>query len=440
MASEQAAASPFRWWVLALLFLSISINLLDRQVLSVVAPLLRERLGISATGYGRMVFGFMLGMALTQLPAGMLLDRWGPRIGLSLMCAWWSAANMLHALARTVPHFAVFRFLLGMGECGNYSGGLKVIAQWFPARERALAAGIFNSGTLAGPIIAVPLVTGLMLRLGWQTAFVATGSLGFLWAMAWALVYRSPEGSKFRVPSSRPPEAGSPSLELETTNLELGLGHLLRFRQTWGLLMVRALAGPVSQFYWFWLPEYLKRERHLSLETIGLLAWIPYFCGGLGNLAGGWFSSHLIRRGWPVDSARKLTFALAVALTSTSGLTPFVSSTGVALTLICAAVLGINAFAATFMASLTDIFPQQAVARVAGITGVGDSGMSMFLMLATGAIVDRFSYLPVFVSAACSPMLALAVIFLVVRRIEPCEAAKTPTLAPLGLGPSFRSH
>lgn len=419
MPSEQAA-SPFRWRVLALLFFSITINLLDRQVLSVAAPVLRDTLGISATGYGKIVFAFMLGMALTQLPAGMILDRWGPRRGLAAMCGWWSAANLLHAFARTVPQFAVFRFLLGMGECGNYSGGLKVIARWFPARERALAAGIFNSGSLAGPIIAVPLVTWLMLRFGWPAAFLLTGSLGFLWAVAWALVYRSPEGSKFQVPGSRPPQAGSPNLELETTNLELTLGRLFRIRQTWGVFLVRALAGPVSQFYWYWLPEYLKRERHLSLEMIGLLAWIPYFCGGVGNLGGGWFSSHLIRRGWAVDSARKLAFGLAVLLTATSGLIPFVSSAPAAMALICAAVLGINAFASTFMASLADIFPERAVARVAGITGLGDSSMSMFLMLATGAIVDRFSYSPIFISAACAPMLALAVIFLVVRRVEPC--------------------
>jgi ACS family hexuronate transporter-like MFS transporter len=157
---------------------------------------------------------------------------------------------------------------------------------------------------------------------------------------------------------------------------------------------------------------------------IGLLAWIPYFCGGVGNLAGGWFSSHLIRRGWGVDSARKMAFGLAVLLTATSGLIPFVSSAAAAMALICAAVLGINAFASTFMASLADIFPERAVARVAGITGLGDSSMSMFVMLATGAIVDRFSYLPIFISAACAPMLALAVIFLVVRRVEPCLDAR----------------
>lgn len=398
---------PFRWWVLGLLFFSITINLLDRQVLSVVAPVLRDTLGISATQYGQILFGFMLGMALTQIPAGMLLDRWGPRLGLTLMCGWWSAANLLHAFARSVPHFAALRFLLGMGECGNYSGGLKVIAQWFPARERALAAGIFNSGTLLGPIVAVPLVTWLTLRYGWQAAFLAPSTLGFFWVAAWVTTYRNPPTSA-SIPTA---SAAGP----------LGLAELFRLRQTWGVLAVRGLAGPVSQFYWYWLPEYLKRERHLTLEMIGLLAWIPYLCGGIGNLLGGWFSGYLIRRGWTVDRARKCAFVLAVALTTTSGLTPFLASAGSAVVVICVAVLGINAFAATFMATLTDIFPERAVARVAGITGLGDSGMSMLLMLATGAVVDRFSYLPVFLSAACAPALALAAIFLVIRKIEPLK-------------------
>ncbi len=401
--------------MLGLLFLSITINLVDRQVLSVVAPVLRDTLGISATQYGSLLSAFMLGMALTQIPAGMLLDRWGPRLGLALMCGWWSAANLLHAFARSITQLAALRFLLGMGECGNYSGGLKVIAQWFPVRERALASGIFNSGTLLGPIVAVPLVTFLTLRYGWQAAFLVPSTLGFLWVSAWLAMYRSP------INTDEPPVLPDQPARNVSPTETLGLGRLFQLRQTWGVLVVRGLAGPVSQFYWYWLPEYLKRERHLSLEMIGLLGWIPYMCGGIGNLFGGWFSGRLIRRGWPVDSARKCAFVMAVLLTASSGLIPLLASATSAIVVICVAVLGINAFAATFMATLTDIFPERAVARVAGITGLGDSGMSMLLMLATGAVVDRFSYLPVFVGAACAPALALAAIFLVIRRIEPCS-------------------
>ncbi len=397
---------PYRWIILALLFISIMINLLDRQVLAVVAPVLRDTMGMSATQYGRIVFAFMLGMAIMQLPAGVLLDRWGARAGLAAMCAWWSAANLAHAFARSVPHFGILRFLLGMGECGNYSGGLKVIAQWFPVRERAFASGIFNSGTLLGSIIAVPLVTWITLRYGWPMAFVVPSSLGFLWVFAWLAMYRNPP----EPPGVATAAGAGPSL-----------GRLFQMRQAWGVMAVRGLAGPVSQFYWFWLPEYLKRERHLSMEMIGLLGWIPYLCGGLGNLLGGWFSSRLISSGWPVDRARKIAFVLSVVLTSASGLTPFLPNAASAIVVICVAVFGIASFAATFMGMVTDIFPQQSVARVAGITGLGDSGMSMVLMLATGVVVDRYSYLPIFVAAAAAPALALAVIFVVIRRIEPCR-------------------
>ena len=401
--------SRFRWWVLAFLFLSILINLLDRQVLSIVAPVLRDTFGMSATQYGQIIFGFMLGMALMQIPAGIFLDRWGARLGLTVMSCWWSAANLVHAFARSVPQFFALRFLLGMAECGNYSGGLKVIAQWFPSCERALAAGIFNSGTLVGSIVAVPLVTFLTLRFGWQVAFIVPSTLGFLWAAVWATVYRSPQSGAADInPNAKRGGAGA-------------LGQLFRMRQTWAVLAIRGLAGPVSQFYWFWLPEYLKRERQLSLETIGLLAWIPYLVGGLGNLGGGWFSSHLIQRGWIVDRARKCAFLVAVVLTATSGLVPVLPSVAAAIVLICVAVLGINAFAATFMGMLTDIFPEQYVARVAGITGLGDSGMSMFLMLATGMVVDRFSYLPIFISAACVPAFAFVLVLTVIRRIERCH-------------------
>ena len=191
-------------------------------------------------------------------------------------------------------------------------------------------------------------------------------------------------------------------------------------RQVWGVFGIRALAGPVTQFYWWWLPEYLKHERGLSLEAIGIWGAIPYVCGGIGNIFGGWFSSELIRRGWGVDPARKAAYLLSIALTGASALIPFTRSASTALAIICIANLGINSFAATFMATLADIFPENAVARVAGITGIGDSGMSMVLMLLTGIVVDRFSYLPIFIAAAAAPALAVVVLYTVVRKIEPC--------------------
>ena len=392
-----------RWWILLLLFLSMTVNFLDRQVLSLVAPVLRDQLGLSNTQYGTIVFCFLLGMTLGQIPAGILMDRKGARAGFTFIVAWWSVANMLHAFARSMVQLASLRFLLGLGECGTYSGGVKVIGRWFPARERALAAGIFNSGSLAGAIAAPPLIVFLMLKFGWPAAFLIPSAAGLLWLIPWLWMYREPT----RQCPAGVAEAPAP-----------GLLQLLAMPAVWGVILMRSFGGPVTHFYWYWLPEYLKRERGMSLEMIGMFAWLPFLCGGLGNIGGGWFSSRLIQRGWSVDRARKTAFVLATLLCLMALLVPPAPNAAVALGLISLATLGINAFAANLMGLITDLFPQQILARVSSLTGVGDGAMSMTMMFLVGVVVDRFSYLPVFIGAGVLPVLSLASLLVLVGRIR----------------------
>jgi ACS family hexuronate transporter-like MFS transporter len=393
-----------RWWILALLFAAMMINVLDRQVLSLVAPVIREQMRLSNTDYGVILFCFLLGMTVGQLPAGLMLDRKGPRIGLPFLVAWWSTASLVHAFARSAGQLSLFRFLLGMGECGFYSGGVKVIGRWFPVEERALAGGLFNSGSLAGSVLAPPIITALLLRYGWPAAFWVPSVLGALWIVPWLLVYRSPEA------------APGKSLVEEAP---VSTGALLACRALWGVVAMRAFGGPVSHFYWYWLPEYLKAERGFSLAEIGLTAWMPFFAGGLGNIGGGWFSSTLIRRGWTVDRARKSAFVCAAALCLAALGVPLAPGAASALALLCAAAFGINAVAANLIGLISDLFPHAALARVTALTGVGDGAMSMLMMLATGYVIDRFSYLPVFVAAGLFPAMALASLFLLVGRIAP---------------------
>lgn len=393
------AADPARWGVLALLFFSIAVNLIDRQVLSVLAPVIRDELKLSNTQYSFILFSFLLGMALTQVPAGMLLDRRGARAGLPVLMFAWSIANGLHAAARNVWHFCTFRFLLGAGECGNYSGGIKVISQWFPVSERALAGGIFNSGTVIGAFLAPPLIVAISARFGWRAAFILPSALGLLWILPWLALYRD------RQPAGKS-GARQPFLPL------------LRFRQVWGIMLMRMLGGPVVHFYWYWLPEYLKRERHFSMEMIGLLAGIPFLFAGLGNLAGGWFSGWLMHRGRAVDSARKMAFAAGAAFCLMSMLVPLAPGELLPVALICAATFGISAYVATHIGTLTDLFSEGVLARVTGLTGLGEGIMNMVLMVATGVVVDHFSYLPVFVAAGLMPVLGVASLFLLIRRIE----------------------
>ena len=392
-----------------MLFLSIAINLLDRQVLSLMAPLIRDELSLSNTEYSDILLFFLLGMTLFQLPAGQFLDRFGARAGLAAIMVWWSAANALHATARNVWQLCGFRFLLGAGECGNYSGGIKAISQWFPPHERALAGGVFNSGTVIGAALAPLVIVPLGLSLGWRWAFVLPSVLGLLWLVPWLMIYRD-----------RPaPESGSGVATAPAAGLKLS--RLLQVRQVWGAVLVRAMGGPVIHFYWYWLPEYLRRERAFSMEEIGMTAWAPYLSAGLGNVLGGGLSSSLMRRGMGADRARKTAFVAGAALASSSIAAPWAQTSAGALTAISLATAGVAMIAATHIGMLTDLFSEKTLARLTGVTGMGEGLVNMVLMVATGVVVDAFSYTPVFLAAGLMPLLALASVFVLVRKIERVE-------------------
>jgi ACS family hexuronate transporter-like MFS transporter len=400
--------------ILLLLFLAITINVLDRQVLSLVAPVLREQFGLSNTQYGVIVFAFLLGMAVGQFPIGALIDRIGARKGLALIASWWSAANLAHVFMRSVTQFSVMRFLLGFGECGNYSAGIKVIGQWFPPKDRALAGGFFNGGALAGAIIAPPLITYLTIHHGWRAAFLLPSAVGALWVVPWLRTYREPRDAKEQRAESAGPDP-------------LAKGAL------WGVILMRSFGAPVGHFYWYWLPEYLKHGRGMSLEAIGLTAWMPFLAGGAGNIGGGWLSRVLINRGWSLDAARKFVFIASTVVCLAAMLVPLAGGPASALALICAASLAVNAYAANLIGLITDLFPHRVLARVTGLTGVGDNVMSMAAMLLTGVVVDRFSYTPVFIVAGLLPILGLGSFFVLVRRVgSPCDTLGGPKEVPYG--------
>ena len=370
--------SPKRWGILALLFLSIMINLLDRQVLSVMAPIIRDELGLSNTDYSQILFAFLLGLTICQYPAGWMIDRKGARFGLPIIMFVWSIANGLHAFAQNLWHLRIFRFFLGAGECGNYSGGIKVISQWFPSKERALAGGIFNSGTVAGAFLAPMLIVPLGVHFGWRMTFVIPTVLGLLWIIPWLMYYRDRES-----PSSVATRATTPQKHTS-------LLPLLRIRHVWGAILIRALGG-------------------------------PFLFAGLGNLAGGWFSGHLIARGWSTDRARKAAFITSVVLCACSMGVPLAPSGTAAVALICVATFGIAISVPTHIATLGDLFDARILARMAGLTGLGEGIMNMILMLATGYVVDQFSYLPVFLAAGFMPALGLIALFTLIRKIERIE-------------------
>ena len=380
--------------MLGLLLAITVINFVDRQSLSIVAPILRETLHLSNTDYGIIVGAFQMGMMVGEFPMGWLMDRRGVRFGLSFAVLWWSCANAVHAFGRTMAQFSLLRFWLGTGECGNYSGGLKVVSQWFPVRERALAVGIFNGGSMLGSILAPPLLVAVTLALGWRWAFALPSAMGFVWVAAWLVWYRSPAAV-----------AGADAVEAPSN------GSLLGLKRTWALMLCRFLVGPVVQFYIYWLPEYLYRERGLTLKAIGAFAWVPFLFGDIGSIVGGLAAAVLLRRGLGLRRTRQVTMGLGAFLCLFSIAVARATTAGGALAWICVVLLGHTFLSANMFATISDLFDSSAVGRVTALTGIAGGLSGMLFPWLTGALVDRFSYTPVFFLAAVMPLLGSVVLF-----------------------------
>ena len=373
---RETELSQIRWYIAGLLFLSSVINYVDRQVLSVVAPVLTKELHITPVGYANILQAFLIPYTLMYVGSGFLVDRWGARKSLAIFMLWWSTANMLHGFARGALSLAFYRGLLGIGEPGNFMAGFRAISEWYPPKEKAFVNGLLNGGAAAGAIVAPPLVAWLAIRYGWRMAFVATGALGFFWLAAWLAI----------VPRSQP--------IVETTAREPWL-KLLGLRDTWSLLLPRFVSDPVWWFYLFWLPKYLADQRGFSMWEIGLLAWMPYLAADLGALTGGVWSGWLVKRGMPVVRARAQGMWPFMLLMPLSVLIPGASTT-VALAIICVVAFAHMAWKTNLQTITNDVFPLRVVGSVSGIIAFGSGlGGSLFIAL-TGWVVENISYDAIF--------------------------------------------
>ena len=383
----------------------MTVNFMDRLVLGSVAPTLQSTLHYSSTQYSYIVFAFTMGMTLGQIPAGALIDRIGFRAAMPSLFVGWSLTNAVQALARTVSAFSGLRFVMGMFECGNYPAGVKAVGELFPPDQSAFALGIFNSGSILGSVIAPPVVVFLTMHFGWRAAFFLPSFIGLIWLLPWFKACRP--GPNRRVDVLTPQE-------------KISLRNLLLVRQVWGVILMRAFTGPLTTFYSFWLPLYFVRGRGLTLGSMAGMASLAYLLGGVGQAGGGYFSGWLIRRGHSVDAARKFTFTLGgvIAIVCTF-LVPIAGSARVADLLAGMGILGANLMSNIIIVVITDVFPQSVQARVTSLTGVGEGLMNMGMSLSTGFLVDHFSFLPVFISAAALPAVGLWGLFAWVRRCQP---------------------
>lgn len=372
---------------------------------------------LSHTDLGRILGAFQLSYALAWLFGGIFLDAAGTRLGLALAAGFWSVVNMLTGLAGSVFTFAAFRFMLGIGEGFNWPGASKAVAEWFPSQERSLAVAIFDSGSSVGGALAALVIPWIAIAFGWRWSFVFSGMLGFLWLLLWLRIYypldRHPKVTQSEADFIRMgQDMDDPASEKHGIARWL---DLLKDRNTWAIVLGRALTDPIGWFYIFWLPQYLSDARGFSLQRIALFAWIPFVAADLGNFTGGWISGQCIRRGVSVLRAR--TWICAVScLPILAGIPAArIHNAYGALALICVALWGFASWSTMGLTLPSDLFPQNVVATVTGLSGLAAGLAGAGFTFTVGILVDRYSYTPAFWAAGLLPILATVFLFLFAR-------------------------
>jgi ACS family hexuronate transporter-like MFS transporter len=412
-----------RWLIIGMVFFATLINYIDRLTISVLAPLIVKDLQLSNTEFGGIATWFLLAYTISQSLSGKLYDRIGIKKGFTVSIVVWSLAAMAHAFAVGLKSLSFVRFVLGLGEAGNWPGAAKTVAEWFPTRQRAFAMAIFNSGAAIGSIVAPPIIVGLTAYFGhWYETFLVTGALGFIWLIFWWLIYDTPENHKWLTKK----EYDLIRAEDEETkdfvapgSMEKAPGwfELLTYRQTWAIVLARFLVDPVWWLYITWLPLFLHQVHGFDLKQIGLFAWVPYVAADAGSLFGGWLSGFLIGRGWSVNNARKAVIAFAACLMPAGILAAFTPDSMQALALIGVVLFGFQVWINNVQTLPADFFPKSAVGSVAGLGGTGAGIGSMIFIFTTGWVVDNFSYTPILVAAGLLAPIGTVVLFMLAGKI-----------------------
>jgi ACS family hexuronate transporter-like MFS transporter len=414
----KSASGNYRWRICALLFAATTINYIDRQALGVLAPDLGRIIGWNEIQYSYIVSSFQAAYAIGLVCAGAVIDRLGTRIGYALAISVWSIAAMSHALVRTVLGFGAARFLLGLGEAGNFPAAIKTVAEWFPQRERALATGIFNAGTNIGAIIAalmVPLVAGAW---GWRYAFLVTGVLSALWLVFWLTVYRPP--AQHSALSSA--ELAYIQTDPAESAAKIPWTQLFRYRQTWAFVVAKFMTDPIWWFFVFWLPKYLNAEYGLTLTSLGAPLIAVYCMADAGSVAGGWLAARFIRIGWPLNRARKTAMLVCALAVVPIVFVSMAHELWKAVVLIGLATAGHQGWSANLFTLTSDLFPKRAVASVVGLGGFAGAVGGMMISTFIGFLLQTTgSYFTVFVMAGSVYLLALAAVQGIAPRLEPAQ-------------------
>ena len=427
----------YRWTICSLVFFATTINYLDRQVISLLKPFLEEEFQWSEIDYANIVFVFQLCYAAGLMGVGYIIDKIGTKLGYAISLFLWSIAAVLHAAAKSTFGFGVWRGLLGVSEAGNFPAAIKTIAEWFPKKERALATGLFNSGTNIGAIIAPLVVPWIAVTWGWQWAFIITGAVGFIWLIFWFLMYEVP--AKHKKLSNAEFEYINSDNENQVVRGEeeknmpkIPWVKLLGFKQTWAFFIGKFLTDPVWWFFLFWLPAFLKAEYGLVGMQVSIPLMLVYTLATVGSIFGGWIPLMFIKRGWAVAKARKTSmliyafFPLPVLFSQQLG----GFNMWYAVIIIGIAAAAHQAWSANIFTTVSDMFPKNAVSSVTGIGGMAGAIGGMGIAKLAGALLDHFKtmgdikigYFIMFLICGSAYLLAWIIMFkILIPKMKPIE-------------------
>lgn len=386
---SQYKIKNYRWIIVVLLFTATTINYLDRQIIGLLKPILEKEFDWTETDFARIVMAFTAAYAVGLLLFGWIIDKIGTKKGYAITIVFWSIAGMLHAWARSAFGFGLARIGLGLGEAGNYPAAVKTVAEWFPKKERALATGLFNAGTSIGVVVALMIVPWILNHYGWHEVFIITGALGFVWLIFWWIFYDVPSKQK-RLSQEELDYIKSGQEIKEESVIRVQWAKLFTLPQTWAYITGKGLIDPIYWFFLFWLPSYFSSTFNLDLKKPSLELMLIYGATTAGSILGGYFSSLLIKRGYPTLKARKTVLFIFAVLEISVILVQFATDVWVAVAMISMAVAIHQAWATNVFTLASDMFPKQAVSSVVGIGGTaGAVGGILFPML-VGSLLDSY--------------------------------------------------
>lgn len=426
MPSGQSAIpqTRVRWWILFLLFLATTINYMDRIAFGFLVPEIRKDMVLDEAMYGRMTLAFEMAYMFGFLAMGKLIDRYGTKIGYAVAIAWWSAAALFHALARTPMTLGMNRALLGLGEAGNFPAAIKSVAEWFPKKDRAFATGIFNAGSNVASMVGPPLFTVMVINFGWRGCFLITGSLGFVWLVLWMITYRKPEDHPGVNEAEREYILSD---EDGTKEPEIGWMAALQYRETWGFAAGKFLTDPVWRFYSYWLPIYLYDVRGFDMKKVGWVLPFIYLMADFGSVGGGWLSGYFLRRGFDVGKSRKMAMGVCAACMPLAVTAVLFDNPVTAVLLMSLATAAHQGWSANQFTTVSDVFPRPAVASVTGIGGcAGGLGGVMFATWLPGLLIPVIGYKPIFLTFGVFHLTALLCVHLLMRDLKPVRLQEIP--------------